>query len=43
MRHVSLFLSMALTATLSAQSYRLNDMSTETFANGGDDQWSFEK
>ena len=43
MRHVSLLLSMALTATLSAQSYRISDMSTEIFANGGDEQWSFEK
>ncbi|MBE6292821.1 MAG: hypothetical protein E7091_10510 [Bacteroidales bacterium] len=43
MRNKMLFIGLVLTATLSAQTYRLNDMSTETFANGGDAQWSFEK
>ncbi len=43
MRNKLLLIGLALTATLSAQTYRLNDMSTETFANGGNAQWSFEK
>jgi hypothetical protein len=43
MRNKLLFFGLAMTATLSAQTYRLNDMSTETFASGGDAQWSFEK
>jgi len=43
MRSKLLLIGLALTATLSAQTYRLNDMSAETFANGGDAQWSFEK
>ena len=43
MRSKLLLIGLALTATLSAQTYRLNEMSAETFANGGDAQWSFEK
>ena len=43
MKHSVLLMSMVLTTALSAQSYRLTDMSAETFANGGDAQWSFEK
>ena len=43
MKHSFLLLGLALSATLSAQSYRLTDMSSETFAAGGGDQWGFEK
>lgn len=43
MRHNLLLIGLALTATLSAQTYRLSDMNSETFAAGGDAQWSFEK
>ncbi len=42
MRNKLLLIGLALTATLSAQTYRLNDVSTETFANGGNAQWSVE-
>ncbi len=43
MRKSSLLFSLVVSAALSAQSYRLTDLSAETFAAGGGDQWSFEK
>lgn len=43
MKRNLLLIGLAVSASLSAQNYKLTDMSAETFAAGGDAQWSFEK
>ena len=43
MRRTCLLFSLVVSAALSAQSYRLTDLSAEVFAAGGGEQWSFEK
>lgn len=44
MRKLTLLIgALAMTLASNAQSYKLTDMSEETFAAGGDSQWSFEK
>lgn len=43
MKKSCLYLSLLVSTALSAQSYRLADLSAETFAAGGGEQWSFEK
>lgn len=42
-KHYLVMLCLLAATTASAQTYKLTDMTAETFAQGGDDQWSFQK